>query len=403
MALEDQNTRNLGLDIARASAISLVLVSHWGGPISWWFGFSWPQRVSVSGFFGVELFFALSGFLIGRLLLELIERDPGARGWWLFMVRRWMRTLPLYGLVLAGHALFWPPAGNLAIYLATYGTFTQNLLWSMPQDNWFGVSWSLSVEEWFYLLFSVLLIGSVALTRRPNACIWGLIALFIIVPTILRWHVSDAANWDNDLRKVALLRLDAITYGVVIAKLCRDRDLTGAWPILMLAAGLAIIVEQWFEPFSRALLPQHAMRVFDLTSAPLAFALCLPAALRVRRLPSVLTWLLRRLSARAYAIYLVHLVVLDATSTWHVRFGLPGIACIAISVFLVFGLSETLHRWIEVPIMLRRPKQYPSRFDPARQQVPPQLSNGSGDGAATASCSATTRKPSSSAWRISRR
>jgi peptidoglycan/LPS O-acetylase OafA/YrhL len=49
-----------------------------------------------SGFLGVELFFALSGFLVGSLLLELIERDASLLSWWRFMVRRWLRTVPLY-------------------------------------------------------------------------------------------------------------------------------------------------------------------------------------------------------------------------------------------------------------------------------------------------------------------
>jgi peptidoglycan/LPS O-acetylase OafA/YrhL len=166
VSVTDRGTRNLGLDVVRAVAVSMVLITHWGAVISWWIGLQWPRIIALSGFFGVELFFALSGFLIGLLLLELIERDASAHGWWRFMMRRWLRTLPLYGLCLAGLAIFWRPAGNLLAYLAHYGTLTQNLLWSMPDDNWFGVSWSLSVEEWFYLLFSVLLVGSVALTGQ---------------------------------------------------------------------------------------------------------------------------------------------------------------------------------------------------------------------------------------------
>jgi peptidoglycan/LPS O-acetylase OafA/YrhL len=90
----------------------------------------------VAGFFGVELFFALSGFLIGQLLLELTERDPGLGGWWRFMVRRWMRTLPLYLLCLLVLALLTGPAGDVSLYLARYGTLTQNLQWPMPADNW---------------------------------------------------------------------------------------------------------------------------------------------------------------------------------------------------------------------------------------------------------------------------
>ena len=61
------------------------------------------------------------------------------------MVRRWLRTLRLYVFWLAALALLWPPAENLPGYLLEYGTFTQNLMWPMPGDGWFNVSWSLGV------------------------------------------------------------------------------------------------------------------------------------------------------------------------------------------------------------------------------------------------------------------
>ena len=50
-------------------------------------------------------------------------------------------------------------------YAVLYGTLTQDLLaWPMPEDNWFGVSWSLTIEEWFYLLFSAIFLLSARLS-----------------------------------------------------------------------------------------------------------------------------------------------------------------------------------------------------------------------------------------------
>jgi peptidoglycan/LPS O-acetylase OafA/YrhL len=214
-----KDARNVGLDCARATAIGLVLLCHWGEAASHWFGFYWPPIVgAMSGFLGVELFFALSGFLVGSLLLELIERDPSLLSWWRFMVRRWLRTLPLYFFCVGALALLWPPRGDRDTHLLSYATFTQNLLWPMPQDNWFNVSWSLSIEEWFYILFSALLVGVVALTGRRRGCAWGVIALFVAAPTLLRWQTIAAAGQNAaHLREIVALRLDAITYGVVVA------------------------------------------------------------------------------------------------------------------------------------------------------------------------------------------
>jgi peptidoglycan/LPS O-acetylase OafA/YrhL len=355
-----QSARNIGFDLVRAAAISLVLLSHWGEAASRWFGVRRsPVMTSMAGFLGVELFFALSGFLIGTLLLELIERDPTLRGWWRFMVRRWLRTLPLYVLCLLALALLWPPAEHLRRYLLEYGTFTQNLMWPMPRDAWFDVSWSLGVEEWFYLLFSALLIGGVALTGRRKSCTWALIALFVAIPTALRWHFMGSIDF-SDARGVALLRLDAIAYGVAIGALCRSRNPVETWAALLAVIGLGLLVEQWFQPFSLAWLPPHAFQVFFFTVTALAFALCLPFMSRIRRLPGALAWAARQLSAQSYALYLVHLTMLAAVTAGQARYELSGVICFAISVVAVFGPAYVLHRWIEAPIMARRPRQYPA-------------------------------------------
>jgi peptidoglycan/LPS O-acetylase OafA/YrhL len=335
-----------------------VLLSHWSEAASRWFGVRWsPVLVSITGSLGVELFFALSGFLIGRLLLELIERDPTLRGWWRFMARRWLRTLPLYLVWLVVLALLWPPAEHLPSYLLEYGTFTQNLMWPMPRDGWFNVSWSLGVEEWFYLLFSALLIGGTALTRRKTTCMWGAIVLFVAVPTALRWHFTGPVGFDQ-IRGITVLRLDAIVFGVAIAALCRDLNPLAARPALLAAIGAAVIVEQWFQPFSLNWIAPHAFHVFFFTVPALGFALCLPAAARIRRLPPTVAWAVRLLSSQSYALYLVHFTMLAAVTAAQTTYGLAGTSCLAISVVAIFGLSYGLHNWIEAPIMARRPKQY---------------------------------------------
>jgi peptidoglycan/LPS O-acetylase OafA/YrhL len=356
------NKRNVGLDCARAAAIGLVLLCHWGEAASRWFGFYWPPIVGVmSGFLGVELFFALSGFLVGSLLLELIERDPSLLSWWRFMVRRWLRTLPLYFFCVGTLALLWPPNGNRNTYLLSYSTFTQNLLWPMPQDNWFNVSWSLSIEEWFYLLFSALLVGGVALTGR-RACAWGVIALFIAAPTLLRWQmIASAGQNPSHIREIVALRLDAITYGVVVAKFWHDRNPIVARPGWLAVVGIALLVEQWFQPIRLGRVPPTLFLILFFSASPIAFSLCLPAAMGIRRIPNGLEFVVRRLSALSYPLYLVHFTLLEAIEAGQVRFGVSGAGCAAISVGLIFGVSYALHRWVEAPIMARRPRQFGDR------------------------------------------
>jgi peptidoglycan/LPS O-acetylase OafA/YrhL len=224
------------------------------------------------------------------------------------------------------------------------------------------VSWSLSVEEWFYLLFSALLLGGVSLTKRRRLCTWVVIALFVIIPTTLRWMIPDSAEWDSHLRKVALLRLDAIAYGVAVAALLRSESPIVRRPMPLFVFGTAAVAYQWvFGLVPGSVLPEHLARTLSLSIAPLGFALCLPAAIRIQRMPALLTWAARRLSAQSYALYLVHLPLVDATFVASVKLGWSPATCILASAISIFGLSYILHRWFEAPIMALRPKQYARR------------------------------------------
>jgi len=238
--------RNLGLDVIRATAILLVLVSHFGDIFARFCGAVSPGYVSISGVFGVELFFVLSGFLIGNLLLRIVRTEPSWRSWLVFMIRRWMRTLPLYFVWMGVLLLIWPPLDHTWSHIAHYATLTQNLLWRMPHDKWFGVSWSLAVEEWFYLLFSAALIGSVAVTGTRK-CVWYVIALFIAAPVAARLGLPATGDWSQTTYETVGLRLDAIAYGVVLAKL-GDRDASlFRHPWLALGVGLATLAFVWAQ------------------------------------------------------------------------------------------------------------------------------------------------------------
>jgi len=120
--------RNAGLDVVRAVAIFLVLVGHCGAFFAAWYGVAFLWQLAVGGFYGVELFFVLSGLLIGRILIGILDAGPTWRAWRVFMTRRWMRTLPVYFLWLAVLALVWPPPDRgLWTVLPWYLTMTQNL------------------------------------------------------------------------------------------------------------------------------------------------------------------------------------------------------------------------------------------------------------------------------------
>ena len=158
MIERQQNERIYGLDLVRAAAIVLVLSSH----VLW----IYPPKSSIIsqflqlfGFLGVELFFVLSGFLIGTIFYKLYLKDDfSIQSVFYFLKRRWFRTLPNYYLFLLLNTLIALYIGYSLIEWWKYLFFLQNFHTTMLP--FFPESWSLSVEEFAYvgLPFSVLLV-----------------------------------------------------------------------------------------------------------------------------------------------------------------------------------------------------------------------------------------------------
>src|SRR5690606_4396644 len=155
MKIDHQN-RIFGLDIMRAVAIMLVVISH----TIWIFPDTknlFTDLLSMAGVLGVEIFFVLSGFLIGRIIYRLfVDPDFNFKKVKYFWVRRWFRTLPNYYIILILNMVMaiWfntPLPDNLWRYFF----FLQNFAWEMP--FFFGESWSLPIEEFAYILAPLLL------------------------------------------------------------------------------------------------------------------------------------------------------------------------------------------------------------------------------------------------------
>lgn len=215
----EPHQRIFGLDLVRALAAVIVVYSHADDLLD----AHWPRDPSASAMDGVDLFFVLSGFLIGNILIRLsyASEIPWYRRLLDFWQRRWLRTLPNYYLFLVINIIMvylgWS-MGLLNVNTLAYFAFLQNLI--IPLDLFFWESWSLAVEEWFYLLFPLLLVV-MAWWRSPK---WGFLLatlVMIMVPIVLRYPAMDAVGTpfmlDLLVRKIVVLRFDTIGYGVLMA------------------------------------------------------------------------------------------------------------------------------------------------------------------------------------------
>ena len=211
--------RHFGLDIIRVFAISLVLISHIDG-ITKHFPTQLPNifnHINLPN--GVDLFFVLSGFLIGRILLKTEwENFLSIK---LFWKRRFFRTLPNYFLFLIINIvlLYLSLApGVLGFDILYYFVFMQNLY--KPINVFFWESWSLCVEEWFYVSFPIALFLLYRLVKNKKKVFVYSIYLFFVfsfVSKLLFIH----ANYDLDLyiRKLAINRFDTLCIGLLISSI----------------------------------------------------------------------------------------------------------------------------------------------------------------------------------------
>ena len=211
-----------GLDLLRTIAIVWVMLFHSFivgglGP-----NFEWLSRF---GWAGVDIFFVLSGFLIGTQVLRPLQRRERL-SFGAFYARRAWRILPAFAVVLTLYVCF--PSLREAAGLQAwwqFATFTMNGLIDYNRNQAFSHAWSLCVEEHFYLTFPLL---AWWLARRPSAPKFlGVCAGVVLLGIGLRSGVwlHDSAidprrNWFiEDIYYPSWMRLDGLLMGVMLATL----------------------------------------------------------------------------------------------------------------------------------------------------------------------------------------
>ncbi len=236
--------RQPGLDLLRALAIVVVVIYH-----AALFGFKLPGRVDRFGWIGVDLFFVLSGYLIGgQLLAPLAHGRPiDLRR---FFARRALRIIPAYFVILAVYAFLpswreYPEISPLWKFVFS----VQNI--DLHGGTAFSHAWSLAVEDQFYLLLPIILI-LVSRWRRARFIIPCAIVLGgIVLRAFLAWqNLAETGvsfrGFQTWIYYPTWTRLDPLVFGVALAAIEKFRP--QGWRRLMnlapwlLLPGLALIV-----------------------------------------------------------------------------------------------------------------------------------------------------------------
>lgn len=325
------------MDTLRSIAILMVLLAHmvlgYGAPAG-------LAPIQLGGM-GVDLFFVLSGWLLGGQLFK--EMEQGIINIKRFWIRRWMRTLPAYYAVLLftiGQQLLTKedPATPWTFFF-----FIQN--YHYPLEI-FSVSWSLAVEEQFYLFIAPFLALTLFLDARYRLF---LLLIVFFMPSFFRyleWYGTTAETH---------VRLDGCMMGVILAALKYQH--VRVWGFLVRFSGLIAFIataffvlffyQRWYpvswlgDPgfFVRSIM-FGAWVLYANSSNFARWNISFPGAYYI--------------ATRSYAIYLLHPDAIAITNRIFSDLLFPVyLLCV---FFLSLLFSEILYRMVELPFMKLRHK-----------------------------------------------
>lgn len=368
--MEFSQKRIFGLDLVRSIAILLVLCAH--GLDFFLAPFleeSFIGRIinrSLSfplGFFGVELFFILSGFLIGGLIIKELVEDGHWRYLLNFYFRRWLRTLPLYYLVVLILVLFPIGAGFTWENLFFIQNFNSDTLAFNP------VSWSLSVEEWFYFIVPLIMLLTFRFIKKKKRMYFMGISLSIIILSLMArilLVVFKDPSFDFGVRKQMFFRLDSIMFGVILAgikfyyKNLYKKIVANRKMVFIIAMVGLVLCEIWFILHrDRITLDQSLFsRTFFFTIVSISCALFV-ISLETIKLPRtiIVGKSVTTISILSYGVYLLHFGIYTLVQNLvTVNSIFMGVTSFLVSTIFVFILSAIVYKFYELPIMNLRSK-----------------------------------------------
>lgn len=351
--------RVFGLDLLRAFAIFCVVHGH-GKHYLEDTALNFLAQIPLPH--GVDIFFVMSGFLIGKSFLAHAEKHDRRVGWpktLTFYTRTALRIVPNYLFILFVYYFlvsYQVVNGNThAFPLWRFATFTQNLF--TPFWDFYWESWSLPVQWWFYILFPLILTLTCSFLK-PKKSIPFICLAFVFISTAFRCvhskDVGDSFFWDVWMRRTVASRCDNVYIGVFFAWIKQyypklwDRHALTSFII-----GLGLLIISIMIPSD---IGSFYSNVLYLTLSALAVACWFPFFSKIQSYKTRFGGFVSRVSILSYAMFLTNLMVvqiIDVNAPWLTQHGI-----IAYLVYwpLVFATASLLYIFVEKPFVKLRDK-----------------------------------------------
>ena len=336
-----QGKRILNLDLFRGLAIMAVVFFHVtqmyaGDEVNAYF-YKW-------GKFGVELFFVLSGFLVGGLYY----RQKGKVNLFRFWFLRIFRTYPPYLIALI--------VSFLTVYIARgekfsfeYLIFVQNFFYTIP---YFKISWSLCVEEHFYMAFPffIIFLKIFKIKLRGQLIFWIFI---ILLPTFIRWKFGNYAHSDFGYYETATyFRSDGIAIGCFFAFLVYRMKLNMRFPPISKTLTIifffgSILFNDFYQNSFAAYCFGYLLLNISLFFLIAFFYFSKDFAMaKYKFIPHV--------ASMAYSIYLTHAVVINFMGSIYSKYHLGLYVIYPITVLAVYIIGFSFFKLVEQPTIAFR-------------------------------------------------
>ena len=350
-------------------AVLLVIGRHSDGPQVW-------RNV---GWIGVDLFFVLSGFLISGLLFVEYKKTGGIN-WRRFFIRRGFKIYPAFYVMIFVTAL-WSIARHHPIHWRAY--LPEVLFYqSYQSDRVWQHTWSLAVEEHFYILLPALLLIMLLFRKTedspdpfrmvPVVCA-SLGAFGLLLRSYLAYTSPRVGDWWQDIVYPTHLRIDSLFFGVFLGYLYHfhgeklKRFMAGRWPRVLLLIGCLLLISTCFV-FS---LDSPFMLSFGLTALYVGFGGIL--LMVVCRGSDALTesrlggWrkvgnIFAYIGMYSYSIYLWHPMVSQRMRPFEMLIW-PGVTNVVVFwsyVLASLAVGILLSRIVEYPTLHLRDRLFPS-------------------------------------------
>jgi peptidoglycan/LPS O-acetylase OafA/YrhL len=354
--------RSLSLDIIRILAVILVFIPHWA-IINLDQHLFFDKIIKILPIIGVELFFCLSGYLICSQAIKIINnKDKINQNLFIYILRRILRTWPTYFLGLICYVIYYRYFDINVFY---YFFFLQNMFWPIISDTFFSASWSIVIEEYFYLLYPLIflffykLLNKIPIFLNKNLYIVISCLFIILIISLIRAFIDiDMSNWGKEIRRIGIYRLDAIAAGgfaaVIYFYVNKMKFFTTISLILFIISTFFIfyILHKFMinKSFDNIAIGKNGIfYLFMISASSLIYTLEKSLTINNHKVKIIIA----SLSDISYPFYIFHILLIDLLKNLFINH--IWLNFFTTSIILII-FCYIIRKYIEVPILSKRPK-----------------------------------------------